>query len=151
MGIVLIAFIAVPVIEIAVFIQAGERLGLWPTLAIIVLTAMIGTALLRHQGLAILARARESMEKNMLPVAEVFDGLCLLVAGALLITPGFVTDGAGFLLFVPALRAFLRGYFLRRLEKKQEPQAGPAIDGEYRVIPPEDDPDSSDGPPTRQP
>lgn len=151
MGIVLIAFIAVPVIEIAVFIQAGERLGLWPTLAMIVLTAMIGTALLRHQGLAILARARESMENDMFPVAEVFDGLCLLVAGALLITPGFVTDGAGFLLFVPALRAFLRGYFMRRLEKKQETQAGPVIDGDFLVIPPEDGPDGPDSPPARRP
>ena len=149
MGIVLVAFIAVPVIEIAVFIQAGERIGLWPTLATIVLTPMIGTALLRHQGLATLARARESMEKDMFPAAEVFDGVCLLVAGALLITPGFVTDGAGFLFFVPAFRAFLRGHFMRRLEKKQETQtqAGPVIDGDYRVIPPENGPDGPGGPP----
>ncbi len=151
MGVVLFAFIAVPVIEIAVFIQAGEHLGMWPTLATIVVTAMIGTALLRHQGLAILARARESMEKDMFPAAEVFDGLCLLVAGALLITPGFVTDGVGFLLFVPAVRAYLRGYFMGRLERRRETQAGPVIDGEFRVIPPEDGPDGPDRPPTRQP
>ena len=147
MGVVLFAFIAVPIIEIAVFIQAGEYLGLWPTLATIVLTAMIGTALLRHQGLATLARARESMKNDRFPAAEVFDGLCLLVAGALLITPGFVTDGAGFLLFVPALRASLRGYFMRRLMKGQETRAGPVIDGEFHVIPPEDGPDR---PPTRR-
>ncbi len=151
MGVVLFAFIAVPVIEIAVFIQAGERLGLWPTLATIVLTAMIGTALLRHQGLATMARARDSMEKDRFPAAEVFDGLCLLVAGALLITPGFVTDGAGFLLFVPAVRDYLRGYFMRRLERGQETEAGPVIDGDFRVIPPEDGPDGPDRPPTRQP
>ena len=146
MGVVLFAFIAVPILEIAVFIQAGEHLGLWPTLATIVLTAMIGTALLRHQGLAILARARESIEKNTFPAAEVFDGLCLLVAGALLITPGFITDGAGFLLFVPALRAFLRRTFMRRLEKRRETESGPVIDGEFRVIPPENGADGPDRP-----
>lgn len=151
MGVVLFAFIAVPIIEIAVFIQAGEHLGLWPTLATIVLTAMIGTALLRHQGLATLARARESMNNDMFPAAEVFDGLCLLVAGALLITPGFVTDGAGFLLFIPALRAYLRGYFMRRLAIKRDSRAGPVIDGEFHVIPPEDGRNGPGRPPTRRP
>ena len=126
-------------------------MGLWPTLATIVLTAMIGTALLRHQGLTTLARARESMEKNHFPAVEVFDGLCLLVASALLITPGFVTDGAGFLLFVPALRSFLRGYFMRRLAIKRESRAGPVIDGEFHVIPPEDGRDGPDHPPKRRP
>ena len=150
MGVVLFAFIAVPIIEIAVFIQAGEHLGLWPTLATIVLTAMIGTALLRHQGLATLARARECLENDRFPATELFDGLCLLVAGAFLITPGFVTDGAGFLLFVPALRAILRGYFMERLKKGRKTEAGPVIDGEFHVIPPEDAPDGPGRPPTRR-
>ena len=151
MGAVLFAFIAVPIIEIAVFIQAGEHLGLWPTLATIILTAMIGTTLLRHQGLATLARVRESLENDRFPAAELFDGLCLLVAGALLITPGFVTDGAGFLLFVPVLRAILRGYFMERLEKRRKTEAGPVIDGEFHVIPPENGGDGTDRPPTKRP
>ncbi len=150
MGAVLFAFIVVPIIEIAVFIQAGEYLGLWPTLATIVLTAMIGTALLRHQGLATLARARESLENDRFPATEVFDGLCLLLAGAFLITPGFVTDGAGFLLFIPAFRAVLRGFFMERLterlEKGRETGAGPVIDGDFHVIPPEDGRDGPDRP-----
>ena len=104
----LIAFIAVPLIEIGVFIQVGGLIGLWPTLAVVVLTAMIGTWMLRQQGLATLARARAHTDRGVLPARELFDGLCLLFAGALLLTPGFVTDGVGFLLFVPPLRDALR-------------------------------------------
>ena len=106
--ILLLALIGVPILEIAVFIEAGERLGLWPTLAAVILTAVVGTALLRIQGLSTLARARESLDAGQLPVAEVFDGLCLLLGGALLLTPGFVTDFLGFLLMIPPVRRFLR-------------------------------------------
>ena len=159
--------IGVPIIEIAVFIEVGGRLGLWPTLATIILTAMAGTALLRQQGLATLQRVHESLEANRFPMAEVFDGLCLLVAGALLLTPGFVTDAAGLLLFVPAVRVALRQAFGRylvasgRLDAWTE-KPGPfasggggntVIDGEYHEVPPQntaanngDDPDQP--PPT---
>ena len=114
MGLVLLlVMVGVPIVEIAVFIEVGGRLGLWPTLATVILTAMAGTALLRQQGLATLQRVHESLEANRFPMAEVFDGLCLLVAGALLLTPGFVTDAAGLLLFVPAVRGALRRAFGR--------------------------------------
>ena len=153
MGLVLLlAMIGVPIVEIAVFIEVGGRLGLWPTLATIILTAMAGTALLRQQGLATLQRVRESLEANRFPMAEVFDGLCLLVAGALLLTPGFVTDAAGLLLFVPAVRVALRQAFGRylvasgRLDVRTEKPGSVAsggdggdtvIDGEYHEVPPE--------------
>jgi UPF0716 protein FxsA len=105
MAIVLLAlFVAVPVIEIALFIEIGGLIGLWWTIAIVILTAFAGTTLLRLQGLAVLQRAQESAARNELPVAEVFDGLCLLVAGVLLLTPGFFTDALGFLLFLPPFR-----------------------------------------------
>ncbi len=152
--ILLVAMIGVPIIEIAVFIEVGGRLGLWPTLAAIILTAMAGTALLRQQGMATLHRVRESLEANRFPMAEVFDGLCLLVAGALLLTPGFVTDGAGLLLFVPAVRVALRqalGRYLvasGRLEVWTDspgaPTSGsggdgaPVIDGDYHEVAPDD-------------
>lgn len=109
MGIFLVlAFIGIPILEIAVFIQAGQLIGLWPTVAGVVLTAVIGAALVRHQGLSTIIKAQESVNAGRFPVAEVFDGLCLVLAGAFLITPGFVTDTFGFLLLVPALRAVLR-------------------------------------------
>tara|TARA_B100000530_G_C15874661_1_gene454870 strand:+ start:159 stop:662 length:504 start_codon:yes stop_codon:yes gene_type:complete len=97
-------FIAIPIAEIAVFIQAGERFGLWPTLGLIILTALLGATLLRFQGLRTLHRVQESLSHGEMPIGEVFNGLCLLIAGALLITPGFLTDGFGFALFVPRIR-----------------------------------------------
>ena len=106
--VILLAFIIVPVLEIAVFIQVGGLIGVLPTIALVLLTAVAGTMLLRVQGLAVIRRARDSLERNELPVAEVFDGLCLAVAGVLLLTPGFVTDTLGILLFIPATRTFLR-------------------------------------------
>ena len=106
----LLALICVPILEIAVFIQAGAVIGLWPTIGLVVLTAVAGTWLLRQQGLATLARAQRSMEHNQLPVNELFDGLCLLIGGILLLTPGFVTDSVGLLLLVPGVRALLRAW-----------------------------------------
>ncbi len=100
----LILFIAVPIAEIAFFIQAGERFGLWPTLGLVILTAILGTTLLRYQGLRALHRVQESLNRGEMPIGEVFTGLCLLVAGALLLTPGFLTDGVGFALFIPGIR-----------------------------------------------
>ena len=100
----LILFIAVPIAEIAIFIQAGERFGLWPTLGLVILTAILGTTLLRYQGLRALHRVQESLNRGEMPIGEVFTGLCLLVAGALLLTPGFLTDGVGFALFIPGIR-----------------------------------------------
>ena len=108
-------FLCIPLVEIAVFIEIGGLLGLWPTIGIVVLTAMLGALLFRIQGLATLRQAQASLETNVFPAREVFDGLCLLVAGTLLITPGFATDSLGFLLFFPPFRHFLRHIAERRL------------------------------------
>lgn len=123
-----IAFIAVPLIEIGVFIRLGGLLGLWPTLTLVILTALLGTWQLRAQGLATLNRARGHIDRGVLPARELFDGLCLLVAGALLLTPGFVTDGFGFLLFLRPVRDFLRGWLGRR--KREGGQARMWVDGD---------------------
>lgn len=147
----LAAFIGVPLLEIAVFIQVGGLLGLWPTLAIVILTAVIGTALLRVQGLATLARAQAQMQQGALPTRELFDGACLLIAGVLLLTPGFVTDGLGFLLFLPAVRDILRRILSQHMSTRMEshitidgqevrpdrkpgPGRGPVIEGEFDEI-----------------
>lgn len=105
LGLILVAaLIGVPLAEIALFIQVGGRIGLGPTLALIVLTAVVGAWLLRHQGIAVLTRAQRQITAGSLPVVEVFEGLCLVIAGALLLTPGFLTDTLGALLLVPAVR-----------------------------------------------
>ncbi len=148
MGIFLLAaFIGVPIVEIAVFIEVGGVLGLWPTLGLVVLTAVLGTWQLRAQGLATLLRAREQVERGALPTRELFDGACLLVAGALLLTPGFVTDAAGFLLFFPPVRDILLGLLARHVQTRMQTRVfvdgegvstdgpnGPVIDGEYRDV-----------------
>lgn len=112
---VLAAFILTPLVEIGVFIEVGGLLGVWPTLALVVVTAAVGVALLRRQGLSTFTRAREALRRHQAPVDEVFDGLCLLVAGALLLTPGFVTDALGFLLLIPAARRALQAFLLARV------------------------------------
>jgi len=106
--IIFFLFVGIPIIEIAVFIAVGDHIGLWPALAAIFITAAIGTWMLRTQGLATLFRAQEHLNQGRFPMAEVFDGLCLLVAGAFLLTPGFVTDGVGFLLFFPPFRSLIK-------------------------------------------
>lgn len=144
---ILAAFIGVPLLEIAVFIQVGGWLGLWPTLALVVLSAVIGMWELRAQGLATLARARAVIDAGEVPTREIFDGACLLIAGVLLLTPGFVTDALGLLLFVPAVRATLRRWLARRVtastssrvfvdgvEVRRTKRGGPVIDGDYRDV-----------------
>ena len=110
---IFLALIGIPLIEIAVFIEVGGRIGLISTLAMIFATAAVGTALLRYQGLSVLADARRSAERGELPVQALLDGVCLVVAGALLLTPGFVTDLAGALLLITPIRRLLQGAALR--------------------------------------
>ncbi len=114
----LLVFIGVPIAEIAVFIEAGERFGLWSTIGLVVLTAVLGTALLRHQGLKTLARVQNSLNRGEVPVGELFAGICLLAAGLLLLTPGFLTDSVGFALFVPGMRNILAGGILKALSQR---------------------------------
>ncbi len=150
--ILLALFIGVPLIEIAVFIQVGGFLGLWPTLAIVVATAVMGTALLQIQGFGILRRAEQHLNRGELPIGEVISGVFLLVAGALLLTPGFVTDAVGFALFIPAVRLAIGRAILRGLASRGSlhiyraspsgPHQGPrrdgdgpwTIDGDYREL-----------------
>ena len=145
---ILIAMIGVPIAEIAVFIEVGEKIGLVATLVIVVATAIMGTALLRQQGFSVLARAQNSLSQNRFPMNELFDGLCLLFAGALLLTPGFVTDTIGFLLFVPPFRALIGSWVSKamlahghiHMEQTVYPGSqysekdGTVIDGEFSDI-----------------
>jgi len=101
----LIAFIAVPIIEIALFIQIGGFLGLFPTLAIVVLTAFAGTYLVRTQGLSVLSQLQSRFREMNDPSEPLVHGAMILFSGALLLTPGFFTDFIGFLLLIPNVRA----------------------------------------------
>lgn len=114
-GLILLALILAPLAEIAVFIWAGGHLGVAWTLALVLATAALGLVLLRRQGLQVLYQTQARLARDELPVGEMFDGVCLLAAGALLLTPGFLTDAIGFALFVPALRRALGYFVLRRV------------------------------------
>lgn len=147
LGLILFAaLVAVPLAEIALFVVLGGRIGLWPTLALIVLTALIGAWMLRLQGFAVLARAQRQLAEGTLPVTEVFEGLCLLVAGVLLLTPGFLTDAVGALLLLRPVRLMLYRRVSRHLEvhaggagpRGGDPRAGagPIIDADFEEIEP---------------
>ncbi|WP_316858398.1 FxsA family protein [uncultured Cohaesibacter sp.] len=107
--------LAVPILEICVFILLGQQIGVVYTLLGILLTAMIGTVLLRHQGFALFGQAQQQMNAGKLPGRELAHGVMLLAAGLLLLTPGFVTDTFGFLLLVPAIRDAIFAYFKSRV------------------------------------
>lgn len=107
-------FIAVPLIEIGLFIQVGGWLGLWPTLAIVLLTAIAGTALVKSQGAQALAQLQNSFNDLRDPTEPLAHGAMILFSGALLLTPGFFTDALGFALLVPAFRRFV----LKRIKER---------------------------------
>jgi len=119
----LILFIAIPLIEIALFIQIGGLIGLWPTIAIVIVTAIIGTTLVRQQGAHAMMQLRNSFEALRDPTEPLAHGAMILFAGALLLTPGFFTDAMGFALLIPPVRnAVLR--YLRSRVKVQSFQMG---------------------------
>src|ERR1035437_2115719 len=102
-----IAFLIMPVIEIRLFVWIAAQIGLMPTILLCVLMAVIGTTIIRIQGFKTLMTAQESMMRHEMPARTLFDGLCLTMAGILLIIPGFFTDILGFLLLAPQVRAHL--------------------------------------------
>ncbi|TCD15992.1 FxsA family protein [Oricola cellulosilytica] len=121
----------IPLLEIGVFIAVGSQIGVFATLGMIVLTAIIGSILLRVQGFGLLTRMRRDLDEGRVPGRELVHGVMILVAGVLLLTPGFVTDTLGFLLFVPALRDAVWRFARRRVQivaQSSYPTDGPARD-----------------------
>lgn len=107
-------FIIVPVIEMWLLIQVGGWIGAAPTIALVLLTAMVGLHLLRQQGLSTLLRANQKIEQGGLPAQEMLEGLVLAVGGALLLTPGFFTDAIGFYCLLPFTRKALVSHMLNK-------------------------------------
>ena len=97
--------VAVPIIEIALFIELGGWVGLWPTIGLVIVTAILGAALLRAQGFAAMARLQQSVAEGGDPRGPMAHGVMILIAGLLMLTPGFFTDTVGFLLLVPPVRS----------------------------------------------
>ncbi len=100
-------FVIVPLIEIVLLINVGKVIGAWYTVGLVLLSAFIGVNMLRHQGLSTLMRARARMDGGEIPAQEMIEGVILAVGGALLVTPGFVTDFFGFCCLIPYTRRAL--------------------------------------------
>lgn len=115
--ILLALFFAIPIAEIAIFIEVGNLVGLWPTLGLILLTAFAGIVLIRIQGLSTIEKARRLIERDELPVEPMIHGVGLIIAGALLVTPGFFTDIIGFALLIPPLRLEIARRVLRMMRR----------------------------------
>ena len=113
--ILLILFIAVPVIEIGLFIQVGGVLGLWPTIALVLITACVCASLVRSQGLHTLMTVQQRMQNGEIPAQQIVEGVMLAVSGVLLLTPGFMTDAMGMLNLLPAPRAMLAKYLMSKV------------------------------------
>lgn len=105
----LLLFILMPIIEIAVLLRVGSAIGWLSTLGVVILTAIIGTVMLRQQGLATLTRAQQRLGAGEMPAEQMLEGVALMIGGVLLLTPGFVTDAFGFMCLIPPTRlAILR-------------------------------------------
>src|SRR6201992_2251289 len=109
MGLLLVLlFIVVPIAELFVIIQVGEWIGVWPTLLLLLLDAILGSWLLKHEGRAAWRRFKQALPERRMPGKEFADGFLVVLGGALLIAPGFLTDILGVLLLIPVTRAFFR-------------------------------------------
>lgn len=128
----LLIFIAMPIIEMWLLITVGREIGAWSTIGLVLLTAAVGFTLLRQQGFATLFRARQKMDAGELPAIEMVEAIILAVCGALLVTPGFVTDVVGFMGLVPGIRRLIVTGMVSKMEvvdyRSQQTQ--------YRNVPP---------------
>lgn len=151
--VILALLILVPLAELAVIIKVGGSLGVLPTIGLLIGVGILGTVLIRQQGLGILRRTERALSTGQVPLDSALDGVGLLMAGALMMTPGFLTDILGLALLVPLIRRKAAGWFLSRLtggglgsirtsrtQTRREPGAGrkggrgPVIDGEFTRV-----------------
>lgn len=152
-----VMFLAVPIVEIALFIQVGGWIGMWSTLGVVVLTAIAGTWLVRAQGRLAIGQLQRSFSELNDPTEPLAHGAMILIAGALLLTPGFFTDAVGFALLFPPVRRAAFNYVQARVTVQsfsmgsQEParRGGHTIDGEFSEVSP--DPAKAPGHPLETP
>lgn len=146
MKVLFLLFILVPLLEVIVLVKVGSLIGALPTIALVILTAVIGMALLRRQGLNTLAKASAKLQSGQVPLSEMVEGLFLAVGGALLLTPGFITDAFGLACLIPGLRHLLLANVFKMLvpQMRVHPQAArpfrdnadehTTVDGEYTTV-----------------
>jgi len=111
-------FIGLPVLELALLFRLHDAVGFAPTVILVLLTGVVGTVLVRRQGISILFKIRQEMAIGNLPAPQMMDAVMILLAGALLVTPGLITDTVGFALLVPVIREQIRRWLRKKLEQK---------------------------------
>ena len=127
-----LAFTLIPVSEIYILITIGGQIGILPSIALVILTGIVGASLARSQGLQTLGRIRDSFQQGLVPGEELLNALLIAIAGVVLLTPGFLTDAAGLFLLIPATRTLCREWLKRRIElvyAQRNTDNGPIIYG----------------------
>lgn len=126
-GVLALLFIVLPIVELYVIVQVAQGIGVLETVGLLVLIALLGAWLVRFQGLGVLARAQRELDAGQVPTTSLLDGLLILVAGVLLVAPGFVTDVLGVLLIVPPTRVLLRSLLVRRYRQRIRAGSTPRV------------------------
>ena len=111
-------FTLIPVIELSLLIEIGSYIGILNTVIIVILTALVGAYMVRMEGMGVMYRIQKNMQEGQFPAEEMISGAMILVAGALLLTPGFFTDVIGFLMVVPVTRNYISAMIKKYIEKK---------------------------------
>ena len=161
---ILILFLLLPLVEIWLFVKVGELIGAWQTAGLVLAMAIVGAILVRVQGFTVLQRARATLAAGEFPTSDLLDGLFVLIAGFLMIVPGFFSDLLGILLFIPPVRRWLGASIwdwishrpdivIHRYGTSGSGASGPGriVEGTYHEVRPEDAPSGRDpslGPPT---
>jgi UPF0716 protein FxsA len=114
---ILLLMIIIPAAEIGVLLLSGNTIGVWPTLAVILLTGVLGAFLAKRQGLETIRKVQEQLRFGQMPGDAILDGACILIGGILLLAPGFITDALGFILLLPPARKVLKNLLYQGLKK----------------------------------
>ncbi len=113
----LFLFIAMPMLELALLVKVGTLIGFWPTMGIVICTAILGASLARYQGFVTYVRIQQSLQQGAMPAEEMIDGVLILVGGIVLLTPGFITDIFGFILLIPFTRYWLKRWLRKKFDQ----------------------------------
>ena len=128
----ILLFIAFPIIELALLIKIGQHIGLWHTVAIVIVTGVVGGYMAKMQGIITLGRIRDDINRGIMPADGMFDGLLILFSGVLLLTPGFITDIIGILGLIPFMRSILKKWLRQKIEQMIQRGEGITVQS-YRI------------------
>lgn len=117
MRILILLFILIPAAEIGVLLLSGNTIGIWPTVALLIATGILGSYLAKKQGMNTLRKVQEQLQYGRMPGDEILNGVCILLGGVMLLSPGFLTDIFGLILLLPSTRAILKPIILKMLQK----------------------------------